>query len=128
VIDNIANVSKASDEAGVAASKVHHAATGLSSQSERFKAEMDGFLGRCGRRKLSQTRCCLPLTACGCSIHTSRRPKRPSPLSIPDIAQSRESQSTHGISDQFLGNMCEFYSRKNGAREQTLSAAKPQIF
>jgi methyl-accepting chemotaxis protein len=45
VNDNIASVSKASDEAGAAASKMHQAAAGLSSQSERLKAEVDGFLG-----------------------------------------------------------------------------------
>ncbi|MBR0823683.1 methyl-accepting chemotaxis protein [Bradyrhizobium liaoningense] len=45
VNDNIASVSKASDEAGAAASKMHQAAAGLSSQSGRLKAEVDGFLG-----------------------------------------------------------------------------------
>jgi methyl-accepting chemotaxis protein len=45
VNDNIARVGKASDEAGAAASKMHQAAAGLSSQSERLKAEVDGFLG-----------------------------------------------------------------------------------
>lgn len=45
VNDNIASVSKASEQAGAAASKMHQAAAGLSSQSERLKAEVDGFLG-----------------------------------------------------------------------------------
>ena len=45
VNDNIASVSKASDASGVAASKMHQAAAGLSSQSGRLKAEVDGFLG-----------------------------------------------------------------------------------
>jgi methyl-accepting chemotaxis protein len=45
VNDNITSVSKASDEAGAAASKMHQAAAGLSSQSDRLKAEVDGFLG-----------------------------------------------------------------------------------
>jgi methyl-accepting chemotaxis protein len=45
VNDNITSVSKASDETGAAASKMHQAAAGLSSQSERLKAEVDGFLG-----------------------------------------------------------------------------------
>jgi methyl-accepting chemotaxis protein len=44
VNDNIAGVSRASDEAGAAASKMHEAAAGLSSQSGRLKAEVDGFL------------------------------------------------------------------------------------
>jgi methyl-accepting chemotaxis protein len=42
---NIATVSRASDEAGRAAAKLLEAANGLSSQSERLKAEVDGFLG-----------------------------------------------------------------------------------
>ncbi|WP_441238832.1 methyl-accepting chemotaxis protein [Bradyrhizobium sp. 930_D9_N1_4] len=45
VNDNIASVSKASDEAGTVSSKMHQAAAGLSSQSERLKAEVNGFLG-----------------------------------------------------------------------------------
>ena len=45
VNESITSVSKASDEAGAAASKMHQAAAGLSSQSERLKAEVDGFLG-----------------------------------------------------------------------------------
>ena len=45
VNDSITSVSKASDETGAAASKMHQAAAGLSSQSERLKAEVDGFLG-----------------------------------------------------------------------------------
>ncbi|MCP3440356.1 methyl-accepting chemotaxis protein [Bradyrhizobium sp. CCGUVB14] len=45
VNDNITSVSKASNETGAAASKMHQAAAGLSSQSERLKAEVDGFLG-----------------------------------------------------------------------------------
>jgi methyl-accepting chemotaxis protein len=45
VSDNIASVSKASDQAGAAASKMHEAAAGLSSQSERLRSEVDGFLG-----------------------------------------------------------------------------------
>lgn len=45
VNDNIVGVSKASEQAGMAASKMHQAAAGLSSQSERLKAEVDGFLG-----------------------------------------------------------------------------------
>ncbi len=45
VNDNIVGVSKASEQAGAAAAKMHHAAAGLSSQSERLRAEVDGFLG-----------------------------------------------------------------------------------
>jgi methyl-accepting chemotaxis protein len=45
VNDNIVSVSKASQQAGAAASKMHEAAAGLSSQSDRLKAEVDGFLG-----------------------------------------------------------------------------------
>ena len=45
VNNNIVGVSKASEQAGQAASKMHQAAAGLSSQSERLKAEVDGFLG-----------------------------------------------------------------------------------
>jgi methyl-accepting chemotaxis protein len=45
VNDNIVGVSTASEQAGAAASKMHQAAAGLSSQSERLKAEVDGFLG-----------------------------------------------------------------------------------
>jgi methyl-accepting chemotaxis protein len=45
VNDNIVSVSKASEQTGGAASKMHEAAAGLSSQSERLKAEVDGFLG-----------------------------------------------------------------------------------
>ncbi|AHY55154.1 methyl-accepting chemotaxis protein [Bradyrhizobium japonicum] len=45
VNNNIASVSKASEQAGAAASKMQQAAAGLSSQSERLKAEVDGFLG-----------------------------------------------------------------------------------
>lgn len=45
VNNNIVGVSKASEQAGLAASKMHQAAAGLSSQSERLKAEVDGFLG-----------------------------------------------------------------------------------
>ena len=42
---NIMSVSQASDEAGRAAAKLLDAANGLSSQSERLKAEVDSFLG-----------------------------------------------------------------------------------
>ncbi|MDE2379640.1 methyl-accepting chemotaxis protein [Bradyrhizobium sp.] len=45
VNDNIVSVTRASDQVGAAASKMHDAAAGLSSQSERLKAEVDGFLG-----------------------------------------------------------------------------------
>ena len=41
---NIMSVSQASEEAGQAAAKLLEAANGLSSQSERLKAEVDGFL------------------------------------------------------------------------------------
>lgn len=44
VNDNILNVTRASDQAGAAASKMSEAAAGLSSQSERLKAEVDSFL------------------------------------------------------------------------------------
>ena len=44
VNDNILSVTRASDQAGAAASKMHEAAAGLSSQSERLKTEVDGFL------------------------------------------------------------------------------------
>ena len=42
--ENIAGVTRASGEIGSSASKLLDAATGLSSQSERLKSEMDGFL------------------------------------------------------------------------------------
>ena len=45
VNDNILSVTRASDEAGKAASKLLDAANGLSSQSERLKPEVDSFLG-----------------------------------------------------------------------------------
>jgi methyl-accepting chemotaxis protein len=45
VNDNILSVTRASNEAGIAASKLLDAANGLSSQSERLKFEVDGFLG-----------------------------------------------------------------------------------
>jgi methyl-accepting chemotaxis protein len=45
VNDNIVSVTKASDEAGGAASKMLQAAAGLSAQSERLKSEVDAFLG-----------------------------------------------------------------------------------
>jgi methyl-accepting chemotaxis protein len=45
VNDNILSVTRASDEAGIAASKLLDAANGLSSQSERLKSEVDSFLG-----------------------------------------------------------------------------------
>jgi len=45
VSNNIVSVSRASQEAGVATSKILEAATGLSSQSERLKSEVDHFLG-----------------------------------------------------------------------------------
>ena len=45
VNDNIVNVTRASDEAGMAASRLLDAANGLSSQSERLKSEVEGFLG-----------------------------------------------------------------------------------
>ena len=45
VNDNILSVTRASDQAGAAASKMNQAAAGLSAQSERLKAEVDGFLG-----------------------------------------------------------------------------------
>jgi methyl-accepting chemotaxis protein len=44
VNDNILSVTRASDEAGRAASKMLDAANGLSSQSERLKSEVDSFL------------------------------------------------------------------------------------
>jgi len=45
VNSNILSVSRASEEAGEATAKLLAAATGLSAQSERLKAEVDGFLG-----------------------------------------------------------------------------------
>ncbi len=45
VNDNIVGVTRASDQVGAAASKMHEAAAGLSSQSERLKGEVDSFLG-----------------------------------------------------------------------------------
>jgi methyl-accepting chemotaxis protein len=45
VNDNILSVTRASDEAGTAASRLLDAANGLSSQSDRLKSEVDGFLG-----------------------------------------------------------------------------------
>jgi methyl-accepting chemotaxis protein len=45
VNDNIVSVTKASDQVGAAASKMHEAAAGLSSQSECLKVEVDNFLG-----------------------------------------------------------------------------------
>ena len=42
---NIVSVSRASDEAGNAATRLLDAANGLSSQSARLKSEVDGFLG-----------------------------------------------------------------------------------
>jgi methyl-accepting chemotaxis protein len=45
VSNNIVSVSRASEEAGAATSKILEAATGLSSQSERLKSEVDRFLG-----------------------------------------------------------------------------------
>jgi methyl-accepting chemotaxis protein len=45
VNDNILSVTRASDEAGRAASKMLDAANGLSSQSERLKSEVQSFLG-----------------------------------------------------------------------------------
>ena len=44
VNDNILSVTRASDEAGRAASKMLDAANGLSSQSERLKSEVESFL------------------------------------------------------------------------------------
>jgi len=44
VSDNIQNVTRASDEAGVAAARLHEAANGLSSQSDRLKTEVAGFI------------------------------------------------------------------------------------
>jgi methyl-accepting chemotaxis protein len=44
VSDNIQNVTRASNEAGVAAAHLHEAANGLSSQSDRLKGEVDGFI------------------------------------------------------------------------------------
>jgi methyl-accepting chemotaxis protein len=44
VSDNIQNVTRASDEAGVAASRLLDAANGLSSESERLKSEVGGFI------------------------------------------------------------------------------------
>jgi methyl-accepting chemotaxis protein len=45
VNDNILRVTRASDEAGRAVSKMLDAANGLSSQSDRLKTEVAGFLG-----------------------------------------------------------------------------------
>jgi methyl-accepting chemotaxis protein len=45
VNNNIVGVSRATDEAGKAASRLLDAANGLSSQSERLKSEVEGFLG-----------------------------------------------------------------------------------
>jgi methyl-accepting chemotaxis protein len=45
VNENIMSVTRASDEAGRAASKMLDAASGLSSQSERLKSEVESFLG-----------------------------------------------------------------------------------
>jgi methyl-accepting chemotaxis protein len=45
VNDTIVSVSHASDEAGMAASKLLDAANGLSSHSEQLKSELDSFLG-----------------------------------------------------------------------------------
>ena len=45
VNDNIVGVARASSDIGRAASKLLQAATGLSSQSERLKSEVDSFLG-----------------------------------------------------------------------------------
>jgi len=45
VNENIMSVTQASDEAGRAASKMLDAASGLSSQSERLKSEVESFLG-----------------------------------------------------------------------------------
>jgi len=45
VSDNIFSVTQASDEAGVATSRLCEAANGLSSQSGRLKSEVDSFLG-----------------------------------------------------------------------------------
>jgi methyl-accepting chemotaxis protein len=44
VSGNIQNVTRASDEAGAAASRLLDAANGLSSQSDRLKAEVGGFI------------------------------------------------------------------------------------
>ena len=45
VNSNILSVSRASEEAGKATSKLLDAANGLSSQSERLKSEVGRFLG-----------------------------------------------------------------------------------
>ncbi|MGZ5871628.1 MAG: methyl-accepting chemotaxis protein [Bradyrhizobium sp.] len=45
VSDNILSVTRASDDAGMATSKLRDAANGLSSQSGRLKSEVDSFLG-----------------------------------------------------------------------------------
>ena len=45
VTDNILGVKQAANETGVAASKLLSASTGLSSQSEQLKIEVNGFLG-----------------------------------------------------------------------------------
>jgi len=44
VNSNIRNVTRASDEAGAAAARLLEASSGLSSQSDRLKAEVDGFI------------------------------------------------------------------------------------
>ena len=44
VNDNILSVTQASDEAGMAASSLLDAASGLSSQSEQLKSEVESFL------------------------------------------------------------------------------------
>jgi methyl-accepting chemotaxis protein len=45
VNNNIVGLTRTSSDAGVAASKLRHAANGLSSQSEQLKLEVNGFLG-----------------------------------------------------------------------------------
>jgi methyl-accepting chemotaxis protein len=45
VTDNILGVKEAASETGVAASKLLAASTGLSSQSDQLKIEVNGFLG-----------------------------------------------------------------------------------
>jgi len=45
VKENILGVKQAANEAGIAAAKLEEASTGLSSQSEQLKIELDGFLG-----------------------------------------------------------------------------------
>ena len=51
VDENIAGVAQASGEIGESASKLHEAVTGLSSQSERLKYEVDSFLNRYAQRR-----------------------------------------------------------------------------